>query len=127
MAKDNVIELKKPAPFIDDPISEILRNGARELLAKALEAEIDSFLLQYSDLTDEDGNRRIIRNGYLPERKVQTGIGPVPVKVPRSRDKQRNHASVPIKFNSAIMPTYLRKTRSIETLIPWLYLVLIYK
>jgi len=122
MAKDNVVELKKPASFIDDPITEILRNGARDLLAKALEAEINSFLSQYSDLTDEDGKRRIIRNGYLPERKVQTGIGPVPVKVPRSRDKQRNHSSDPIKFNSAIMPTYLRKTRSIETLIPWLYL-----
>ncbi len=80
MKKDNLIELKNPEPFIDDPITEILRNGARELLAEALEAEIKGFLSQYADLKDDHGRMRVTRNGYLPEREIQTGIGPVPVK-----------------------------------------------
>jgi len=83
MPKDNVIELKKPESFIDDPITDILRSGARKLLAQALETEIDIFLSQYSDLKNVQGRRRITRNGYLPEREIQTGIGPVPVKAPR--------------------------------------------
>jgi hypothetical protein len=67
MTQDNVIELKKPEPFIDDPISDILRNGARKLLAQALEAEIESFLSQYADFKDHQGRKRVTRNGYLPE------------------------------------------------------------
>ncbi|RZB35162.1 MAG: hypothetical protein SRB1_00930 [Desulfobacteraceae bacterium Eth-SRB1] len=66
MSKDNVIELKNPEPFIDDPITEILRNGARKLLAEALEAEIESFLSQYADFKDDQGHMRVTRNGYLP-------------------------------------------------------------
>ncbi|NIT40918.1 MAG: IS256 family transposase [Gammaproteobacteria bacterium] len=122
MEKDNVIELKKPEPFVDDPITDILRQGARKLLAEALEAEIQSFLSQYADYKDDQGRRRITRNGYLPEREIQTGIGPVPVKVPRGRDRQPDHESGPIHFRSSVLPPYLRKTRSMEELIPWLYL-----
>lgn len=80
MSKDSVVEIKKPDPFVDDPISEILRKGARSLLAQALEIEIESFLSQYKGLTDQMGLQRIVRNGYLPERQIQTGIGPVFVK-----------------------------------------------
>ena len=122
MAKDNVIDLKKPEPFIDDPITDILRSGARQLLAQALEIEISSFLSRYADLYDDQGRRRITRNGYLPEREIQTGIGQVPVKVPRVRDRQPENGSGRIRFSSAILPPYLRKTKSMETLIPWLYL-----
>jgi len=86
MTKDNVIELKKPGSFVDDPITDILRTGAKKLLAEALEAEIESFLSQYADFKDDQGCMRITRNGYLPERKIQTGIGPVTVQVPRVRD-----------------------------------------
>lgn len=121
MSKDNVVEIKKPDPFVDDPISEILRKGARSLLAQALEIEIESFLSQYKGLTDQMGLQRIVRNGYLPERQIQTGIGPVSAKVPRIRDRQQN-ASKRIRFSSAILPPYLRKTRSMEQLLPWLYL-----
>ena len=78
MAKDNVIDLKKPEPFIDDPITDILRSGARQLLAQALEFEVASFLSQYADLIDDQGRKRITRNGYLPEREIQTGIGQRP-------------------------------------------------
>ncbi len=122
MSQDNVIELKKPGPFIDDPISDILRNGARKLLAQALEAEIESFLSQYADFKDDQGRKRVTRNGYLPEREIQTGIGQVPVKVPRGRDRQADNESGRIRFSSCILPPYLRKTKSMEELIPWLYL-----
>ena len=122
MAKDNVIDLKKPEPFIDDPITDILRSGARQLLAQALEFEVASFLSQYADLNDAQGRKRITRNGYLPERKIQTGIGQVPVKVPRIRDRQPENELDRIRFSSSILPPYLRKTKSMETLIPWLYL-----
>ena len=122
MPKDNVIELKKPGSFVDDPITDILRTGARRLLAEALEAEIESFLSQYADLKDDQGCMRITRNGYLPERKIQTGIGPVAVQVPRVRDRHSDNESERIRFTSSILPPYLRKTRSMEELIPWLYL-----
>ena len=121
MNKDNVVAIKKPERFVDDPISDILRQGARDLLAHALEAEIEIFLNQYKDLRDETGLQRIVRNGYLPERQIQTGIGPVPVEVPRTRDRSLQE-SERVSFRSAILPPYLRKTRSMEQLIPWLYL-----
>ena len=122
MTKDNVIEFKKPDPFVDDPITDVLRTGARKLLTEALEAEIEDFLSQYRGLRDTQDRQRVVRNGYLPEREIQTGIGPVPVKVPRARDRQPDHESCPIRFKSFLLPPYLRKTRSMEELIPWLYL-----
>jgi transposase-like protein len=121
MSKDNVVAINKPETFIEDPISDILRQGARNLLAQALEAEIEIFLGQYKDLKDQLGCQRIVRNGYLPERQIQTGIGSVPVEAPRIRDRFPQ-ASERISFSSAILPPYLRKTRSMEQLIPWLYL-----
>jgi putative transposase len=121
MIKDNVVAINKPERFVDDPISDILRQGARNLLAHALETEIEIFLNQYKDLKDETGLQRIVRNGYLPERQIQTGIGPVPVEVPRTRDRSLQEAER-VSFRSAILPPYLRKTRSMEQLIPWLYL-----
>lgn len=121
MSNDNVIELQKTTTFIDDPITEILRQGARKLLAQALETEIEVFINQYKDLKDELSRQRIVRNGHLPERDIQTGIGAVPVKAPRIRDRHIR-PSKRIKFSSSILPPYLRKTKSIEHLIPWLYL-----
>jgi len=121
MRKDNVIQIKNPERFIDDPITEILRSGARKLLAEALETEIEIFLSDYKDLKDNLGRKRLIRNGYLPEREIQTGIGAVPVKVPRIRDRHPYGAGS-IKFTSALLPPYLRKSKSLEELIPWLYL-----
>jgi transposase-like protein len=121
MSKNNVVALKKEDPFIDDPITQILRQGARKLLEQALEIEVESFLNQYKELRDPSGFQRIVRNGYLPERQIQTGIGQVAVKAPRVRDRH-DRASKPIAFSSAILPPYLRKTRSMEQLIPWLYL-----
>lgn len=122
MAKDNVIDFKKPEPFINDPITDILRQGARRLLTAALESEIETFLKQYKDIPDDKGCQRVVRNGYLPERDIQTGIGQVPVRVPRIRDRQPDSYEGRIRFTSAILPPYLRRTKSIETLLPWLYL-----
>lgn len=122
MVKDNLIELKKPEPFVDDPLTELLRNGARKLLAEALEMEIELFLSQYKALTDENGKMRLVRNGYLPEREIQTGIGPIKVKAPRARVRKPDATTGGIRFNSAILPPYLRRTKSMEELLPWLYL-----
>ncbi len=122
MAKDNVIDLKKPEPFIDDPITDILRQGARRLLSAALEAEVETFLKQYKDISDGKGYQRVVRNGYLPKREIQTGIGQIQVKAPRIRDRQPDPYRGRIRFTSAILPPYLRRTKSIETLLPWLYL-----
>jgi transposase-like protein len=91
------------------------------LLTQALEVEIEFFINQYADLTYEVGRQRIVRNGYLPEREIQSGIGPLPVKAPRARDRHQDPSSR-IYFSSSVLPPYLRKTKSMEALIPWLYL-----
>ncbi|WP_083927962.1 transposase [Desulfobacter curvatus] len=92
------------------------------MLATALEAEINEFIEKYSELVDPSGHKRVTRNGYLPERDIQTGIGPVRVKVPRARDKSKAVEGDKIRFRSSILPAYLRKTKTMEVLIPWLYL-----
>ena len=121
MKHDSVVELKKKEPFIDDAITDILRKGARQLLAQALEAEIALFICQFAEMRDEQGRQRIVRNGYCKEREILSGIGPLPVKAPRARDREPD-PSVRMHFKSAILPPYLRKTKSMEALIPWLYL-----
>lgn len=118
MKKDNVIQIETQE--IKDPITEILQSGARKLLSEALEAEINGFLNEYKEFKDASGHQRIVRNGYLPERDILTGIGPVEVKVPRVRDREPNPE--PVRFHSGLLPRYLRKTRDMEELIPWLYL-----
>lgn len=121
MSKDNVVEIKKQERDIEDPITAILRQGAKRLLTEAIEAEVEEFLSRYQDLRDEQGRQRIVRNGYLPEREVQTGIGQVQVKVPRTRDRHTGEGEG-VDFIPSILPRYLRRTKSIEELIPWLYL-----
>lgn len=119
MREDSVVEYRNPgiALPVADPLTEVLRNGARELLQQAVEAEVATFVERHRQLKDEQTRQRIVRNGYLPERTIQTGIGSVAVKAPRVRDR-----SGEIKFSSSILPAYLRRTRSIEELLPWLYL-----
>lgn len=119
MKEHNVLSLEKAA-FVEDPLTDILRQGARTLLAQAVEAEVEEFLSQHHALRDTQGRTRLVRNGYLPEREVQTGIGPVSVKAPRVRDRQQTVEK--LRFNSSILPRYLRRSASLEELIPWLYL-----
>ena len=103
MSKDNVVALENPSVKAHDPLTEVLRRGASKLLAQAIEAEVETLLAQYADRRDEQGRQAVVRNGYLPERDVQTGIGAVAVKVPRVRD--RSHSG--IRFHSGILPPYL--------------------
>src|SRR6516165_2598500 len=109
-----------PLPTGDDVLTEVLRDGARRMLAQAIEAEVATWIDAHAHLTDQAGRQQVVRNGHLPERTIQTGIGPVEVKQPRVRD--RRPADERESFTSAILPPYLRKTRSLEGLIPWLYL-----
>jgi putative transposase len=116
MKKGNIVELKKPET-ISDLLTEVLRNGAKRLLAAAVEAEVDEFLGQHNT---GEGKPRFIRNGYLPEREIQTGIGGVAVEVPRVRD--RSNSSDGIRFGSSVIPRYLRRSGSMNDLLPLLYL-----
>jgi len=109
MSKDNLIGFETQDSF-EDALTDVLRSGARRLLARAVDAEVD-----------DDGCRMIVRNGYHHERDIQTGIGTVRVKAPRVRDL-RSGEDDPIRFTPRILPPYLRKTKSLEELIPWLYL-----
>jgi putative transposase len=103
-----------------DILTDLLRDGARRLLAEAVEAEVAAWIDAHAHLKDEAGRRQVVRNGYLPEREIQTGLGDVEVKQPRVHD--RRAAPERERFTSAILPPYLRRTRSLEELIPWLYL-----
>jgi transposase-like protein len=123
MNEDTVVSFSHPDRIsIPDPLTEVLRAGARRLLAEAVEAEVEAFIEEHADLSDADGRRRVVRHGYLPERSVQTGIGPVAVRRPRVRDRQPEAAGGHIRFTSSILPPYLRRARSVEELLPWLYL-----
>ena len=110
MNKNTVIPFRRPADAepvgANDPLTDLLRDGARKLIAEAVDIELQGFLAQYEDKRLEDGHRAVVRNGYQPERSLQTGIGPVPVKIPKVRDRSGSG----IKFNSLLVPPYLRKT-----------------
>ena len=114
MSDSKVIPLHKPVA--DDPLQTLLREGARQLLAHAVEAELADFLSEHNDRIA--GKPALVRNGYLPERTIQTGLGDVPVKIPKTRDRSRSG----LKFNSALIPPYLKRTKSMEEFLPWLYL-----
>ena len=109
-----------PLAPAQDVLTDLLRDGARRLLAQAIEAEVASWIDDHAHLKDDDGRRQVVRNGHLPERAIQTGIGAVEVQQPRIRD--RRPADQREAFTSAILPPYLRKTKSLEGLLPWLYL-----
>lgn len=122
MGKISRMPVAEPQERPRDVLTEILQQGARRLLAQAAGVEVEVFIAQYRELQDDRGRQRVVRNGHLPEREVQTGIGPVAVKVPRVRDRQPDAESGPIRFSSKIVPPYLRRSRSLEELLPWLYL-----
>ena len=122
MEQDNIVRFQRPDEPSEDPLTDVLRHGARTLPAQAIEAEVATFLASHADLVDEGGRRRLVRNGFLPERTIQTGIGAVSVRQPRVRDRGIAVPHAKIRFTSAILPRYLRRTRSLEELMPWLYL-----
>jgi putative transposase len=116
----NVFQLSHPGTFAD-PLTEVLRNGARALLAQAVEAEVTALLGCHADKLTDDGRHRLVRHGRLPEREIMTGIGPIAVRCPRVRDRVGD-GSERIRFSSAILPPYARRSKSLEVLIPILYL-----
>ena len=120
MSDNTVLKLSQPSTF-SDPLTEVLRSGARSLLARAVEAEVAAFLDGHSEARTEEGRRRLVRHGHLPEREIMTGIGPVAVRAPRVRDRTGQGAER-IRFSSALLPPYARRSKSLEVLIPALYL-----
>ena len=117
MKKDTVVSLKQRVEEAD-PLESLLREGARALLRDAVEAELAAYLSEHTGERDALGRRCIVRNGYLPERTLSTGLGEVPIQVPKTRDRggQGRH------FTSKLLPSYIKRTASVEGVLPWLYL-----
>lgn len=116
-----VVRLRQPEE-IDDPLTAILRAGARRLLEQAIEAELNAFLVGMKDMKLADGRDRLVRHGHGPERVIQTGIGPVPVRRAKVRDRGAGDAGERIRFTSTLLPRWARRTRSLDALLPILYL-----
>jgi putative transposase len=116
MSENNAGGLGTPGA-ISDSLTELPRQGARRLIEKAIEAELQLLLDQHENVTDLAGRKAVVRNGYLPEREVLTALGPVAVRVPKVRDRSGSG----VKFNSALVPAYVRKAKRVEAALPWLY------
>jgi len=117
----NVVRLRQPEEF-EDPLTDILRSGARRLLAQAVELEAEAFLARMQDLKLPDGRDRLVRHGHGPERMIQTGIGPVAVSRVKIRDRGAASDDDRVRFSSSILPKWARRTRSLDALLPILYL-----
>ena len=121
MNENRVVPLRQPDE-IDDPLTEILRCGAKRLVQQAVEAEFAAFLARHADLELPDGRRRVVRHGHDPARPIQTGIGPVEVSKPKARDRGATRADERIRYSSSILPKWARRTKSLDILLPALYL-----
>ena len=108
------------SPAVEDPLTDVLRQGARQMLIKAVETEAGAWIDEHMHLTDEHGHRQVVRNGHAEPRTVVTGVGPMQVTMPRVHDRRPEGERE--RFTSSILPPYLRKAKSINELIPWLYL-----
>jgi len=117
MSQDTVVRFRKKDEVID-PLTQLLREGAQRLISQAVSAELELFLEGHAGRFDEAGRRTVVRNGYLPQREVLTGIGPVTVEVPKVRDRSEAGAC----FRSGLVPRYVRRARAVEAALPWLYL-----
>lgn len=120
MRKDSRQIVEFPEENTKDILTEVLRNGAGKLLVAAIESEVEEWIEARKGLRDATGRRQVVRNGHMPERSVLTGLGEIPVRKPRVRDRRRKNERE--QFQSKILPPYLRKAKSVEELIPWLYL-----
>ena len=117
----NIVRFRQPDDD-EDPLTEVLRAGARRLLAQAVELEAEAFLAERDDLRLPDGRPRLVRHGHGPERQIQTGIGPVPVSRVKVRDRGAVVGDQRVRFSSAILPRWARRTKSLDALLPVLYL-----
>ena len=117
MSNDNVVSLATPAEA-SDPLTELLRTGARQLIEAAVSAEFEEYLSAFGSEKLPDGRQRVVRNGHLPERQILTGLGEVEVRVPKARSRSGS----PAPFRSSVVPPYVRRCASLDAAIPWLYL-----
>ena len=117
METTNIIDFAR-RDGMTDALTELLRTGAQELIATAVEAELASYLAQFADVRTDAGHAAVVRNGHHPERPFQTSIGPVSVRIPKVRSKD----GTPVTFRSALVPPYVRRTKTLEAALPWLYL-----
>lgn len=117
MSNNNVIEINN-RDTITDALTEMLRTGAQQLIQQAVQVELAGFMEQYTDRLTDEGKAAVVRNGYQPEREILTGIGSVPVRIPKVRAKDGK----PVIFHSPLVPPYVRKAKSLEASLPWLYL-----
>jgi putative transposase len=122
MSRDSTVIPFRQPDAIDDPLTELAREGARRMLAQALIAEADAFVAQWKDLKLPDGRDRVVRHGHGPQRTIQTGVGPVEVRRAKVRDRGEAGAADKIRFSSSILPKWARRTRSLDALLPVLYL-----
>ena len=123
MTTPDVIPPQQPSEFSADALTEVIHAGARELLRTAVQAEVSAFIAEHEHLVDEQGRKRLVRHGFLHEREMMTGIGKVRVRAPRVRDRGAGaEEDGRIRFSSKIVPPYLRKAKSVEELLSWLYL-----
>ena len=116
MSDSNAISLNTPEQ--NASLQTVFQGGARQLLKQAIEAELANLLEQPNSTTAEDGKLAVVRNGYLPKRTIQTGLGDIPVKVPKVRDRTGSG----FKFNRERVPPYLKRTKNVEEFLPWLYM-----
>jgi len=122
MTRDTTVIPFRQPDAIDDPLTEIAREGARRMLAQVLMVEADAFVAQWKDLKLPDGRDRVVRHGHGPQRSIQTGIGPVEVRRAKVRDRAEVEADQKIRFTSSILPKWARRTKSLDALLPVLYL-----
>ncbi|MEO1918348.1 MAG: tetratricopeptide repeat protein, partial [Paracoccaceae bacterium] len=115
MERSNIVDFARREEMTD-ALTDLLRTGAQQLIAAAVEAELGGYMAQFSELRTDNGHAAVVRNGHHPARPVQTGIGPVSVRIPKVRSK----TGKPVSFRSALVPPYIRKTRSLEAALPWL-------
>ena len=120
MAERSSSTVSFPGISSKDVLTDVLRQGAQRMLVQAIESEVAEWIEVHASVTNEVGRRQVVRNGYLPKRTITTGIGPIEVEQPRVLDRRAKEEQEP--FSSKILPPYLRKTKSLEELIPWLYL-----
>lgn len=122
MTESTPVHHLHPATITEDALTKLIREAAKAVLAEAISAEAEEHIDRFRSVVDEKGNRRVVLNGYLPEREIQTGAGVLPIRQPRVRVKGAGPDDGELKFQSKLIPPYLRKAKNIEDLIPWLYL-----
>ena len=121
-SSETVLAMDSSGREARDVLTEILRRGAQEMLATAIEHEVAEYIDAHAHATDANGQRLVVRNGHTPARSILTGVGPVKVTRPRVNDKRTDAEGNRMRFTSAILPPYLRRTKAIDELVPWLYL-----